>query len=638
MAVVQNPVKEELKKRISERLPEGVRITDLEFEGPELVIYADEPRKIADDANLIRSLAKELRKRIVVRPDPKVLVPPEKAIETIKEILPENAGELDFHFDPETGEILIEAEKPGIVIGKHGMNLREITKKIGWTPRVVRKPPIESSTIKNIRAFFLAEKDSRKEILRKIGQRIHREISLKDNWVRVTALGGFREVGRSSTILSTPNTKIMVDCGVNTGSEENGIPYLYVPEVNPISEIDAVVLTHAHLDHCGLIPLLYKYGYDGPIYCTPPTRDLMVLLQLDYIDVANKEGKRIPYDSSLIREALKHVITLNYGEVTDVAPDVRLTFHNAGHILGSAVAHFHIGEGLYNVAFTGDFKFEKTRLFEPAVNEFPRLEALVMEATYGGNEDVQPSRREAEAQLHRIIRETIDNKGKVLIPAFAVGRSQEVMIVLEEAMRNGVIEEVPIYLDGMIWEATAIHTAYPEYLNSELRNLIFNQGVNPFLSDNFKQVDSSSKRTEILDSSESCIVLSTSGMLNGGPVMEYLKAFAPDERNTLVFVGYQAEGTLGRRLQKGWKEIPMSHEGRTITVKVNMRIETVDGFSGHSDRRQLIEYVRRMKDRPEKILTAHGDGTKCIELASALYKKFKIETRAPMNLETVRFI
>jgi len=638
MAVVQNPVKEELKKRISERLPEGVRITDLEFEGPELVIYTDEPRKIADDANLIRSLAKELRKRIVVRPDPKVLVPPEKAIETIKEILPENAGELDFHFDPETGEILIEAEKPGIVIGKHGMNLREITKKIGWTPRVVRKPPIESSTIKNIRAFFLAEKDSRKEILRKIGQRIHREISLKDNWVRVTALGGFREVGRSSTILSTPNTKIMVDCGVNTGSEENGIPYLYVPEVNPISEIDAVVLTHAHLDHCGLIPLLYKYGYDGPIYCTPPTRDLMVLLQLDYIDVANKEGKRIPYDSSLIREALKHVITLNYGEVTDVAPDVRLTFHNAGHILGSAVAHFHIGEGLYNVAFTGDFKFERTRLFEPAVNEFPRLEALVMEATYGGNEDVQPSRREAEAQLHRIIRETIDNKGKVLIPAFAVGRSQEVMIVLEEAMRNGVIEEVPIYLDGMIWEATAIHTAYPEYLNSELRNLIFNQGVNPFLSDNFKQVDSSSKRTEILDSSESCIVLSTSGMLNGGPVMEYLKAFAPDERNTLVFVGYQAEGTLGRRLQKGWKEIPMSHEGRTITVKVNMRIETVDGFSGHSDRRQLIEYVRRMKDRPEKILTAHGDGTKCIELASALYKKFKIETRAPMNLETVRFI
>ncbi|MBC7114943.1 MAG: beta-CASP ribonuclease aCPSF1 [Archaeoglobi archaeon] len=638
MAVPQNPVKEELKKRIVERLPEGVRITDLEFEGPELVIYTDEPRKIADDANLIRSLAKELRKRIVVRPDPKVLVPPEKAIEIIKEILPENSGELDFHFDPETGEILIEAEKPGVVIGKHGMNLREITKKIGWTPKVVRKPPIESTTIKNIRAFFLAERDSRKEILKKIGQRIHREISSKDNWVRVTALGGFREVGRSSALLSTPNTKIMIDCGVNTGSEENGIPYLYIPEVNPISEIDAVVVTHAHLDHCGLIPLLYKYGYDGPIYCTPPTRDLMVLLQLDYIDVTNKEGRRVPYDSSLIREALKHVITLNYGEVTDIAPDVRLTFHNAGHILGSAVAHFHIGEGLYNVAFTGDFKFEKTRLFEPAVNEFPRLEALVMEATYGGNEDFQPSRREAEAQLHRIIRETIDNKGKVLIPAFAVGRSQEVMIVLEEAMRNGVIEEVPIYLDGMIWEATAIHTAYPEYLNSELRNLIFNQGVNPFLSENFKQVDSSSKRAEILDSSEPCIVLSTSGMLNGGPVMEYLKAFAPDERNTLVFVGYQAEGTLGRRLQKGWKEIPMSHEGRTITVKVNMRIETVDGFSGHSDRRQLIEYVRRMRDKPEKILTVHGDGTKCIELASALYKKFKIETRAPMNLETVRFI
>jgi hypothetical protein len=638
MAVGQESIREELKKKISEKLPEGVNITDLEFEGPELVIYTDEPRKIADDANLIRSLAKELRKRIVVRPDPKVLVPPEEAVEVIREILPENSGTLDFHFDPETGEILIEAEKPGLVIGKHGANLREITKKIGWTPRVVRKPPIESSTVKNIRAFFLAERDSRKDVLRKIGQRIHREITSKDQWVRVTALGGFREVGRSAALLSTPNSKILVDCGVNTGSEENGIPYLYIPEANPISEIDAVVITHAHLDHCGLVPLLYKYGYDGPIYCTPPTRDLMVLLQLDYIDVANKEGKRVPYDSSLIREALKHVITLNYGEVTDIAPDIRLTFHNAGHILGSAIAHFHIGEGLYNVAFTGDFKYERTRLLEPAVNDFPRLEALVMEATYGGAEDFQPSRREAEAQLHKIIRDTLDNKGKVLIPAFAVGRSQEVMIVLEEAMRNGVIDEVPIYLDGMIWEATAIHTTYPEYLNSELRNLIFHQGVNPFLSEYFKQVDSNSMRVDILDDPEPCIVLSTSGMLNGGPVMEYLKAFAPNEKNTLIFVGYQAEGTLGRRLQKGWEEIPMSHEGRTITIKVNMRIETVDGFSGHSDRRQLIEYVRRMKDRPEKMLTVHGDGMKCIELASALYKKFKVETRAPMNLETVRFI
>ncbi len=157
---------------------------------------------------------------------------------------------------------------------------------------------------------------------------------------------------------------------MNTGAESNGTPYLYVPEVSPLSNIDAVVLTHAHLDHCGIIPLLFKYGYEGPVYMTPPTRDLMGLLQLDYIEVANREGKRPPYDSALIRETLKHTITLNYGDVTDIAPDVRLTFYNSGHILGSACAHFHIGEGLYNVAFTGDFKYEKTRLFDPAVNQF----------------------------------------------------------------------------------------------------------------------------------------------------------------------------------------------------------------------------------------------------------------------------
>ncbi len=216
-----------------------------------------------------------------------------------------------------------------------------------------------------------------------------------------------------------------------------------MPEVSPLSNIDAVVLTHAHLDHCGIIPLLFKYGYEGPVYMTPPTRDLMGLLQLDYIEVANREGKRPPYDSAMIRETLKHTITLNYGDVTDIAPDVRLTFYNSGHILGSACAHFHIGEGLYNVAFTGDFKYEKTRLFDPAVNQFPRIETVIMEATYGGMHDMQPQRKEAEIEIQQIIKNTLTRGGKVLIPTFAVGRSQEVMIVLEEAIRRGYIPNVP---------------------------------------------------------------------------------------------------------------------------------------------------------------------------------------------------
>ena len=629
-------VLDELKQRVVEKLPSKIKITELEFEGPELVIYTDDPRAFADNGEIVKKLARELRKRIVVRPDPRVLADPETSIINIGEIVPDEAGITNHYFDPDTGEIVIEARKPGLVIGRHGATLREITKQIGWTPKVVRTPPIDSTTVKEIRQFLRASSEERKELLKSMGRKIHREVTAKDQWIRVTSLGGCREVGRSSFVLSTPESRILIECGVNVSSEESATPYLYTPEVSPLDQIDAVVLTHAHLDHAGLVPLLFKYGFTGPIYCTPPTRDLMSLLQLDYLEVAAREGKKIPYDSAKIREGIKHSVVLNYGVVTDIAPDIRLTFHNAGHILGSSIAHFHIGEGLYNVAFTGDFKYEQSRLFDPAVNTFPRLEALIMEATYGGPQDQTPSRREAENKLINVIKHTTSKNGKVLIPAFSVGRSQEVMLVLEEAIRKKVIDEIPVYLDGMIWEATAIHTTYPEYLNNDLRNMIFHEGMNPFLSESFTQVESG-MRQEIIDG-ESCVILATSGMLNSGPVMEYLRAIGQQENNTLVFVGYQAEGTLGRRIQKGWKEIPVSDNGKTSMMQVNMEAITVDGFSGHSDRQQLIEYVKRMSPRPEKIITSHGDENKCMDLASTIYKKYKIETRSPMNLETIRFI
>jgi KH/beta-lactamase-domain protein len=625
----------EIKEKVVASLPKKVKVKDIEFEGPFLVVYVKNPQELAN-ADIVKKLAKDLRKRIIIRADPKSLKPKEEAEKIIKEIVPDDAKITNIFFDEENCEVIIEAEKPGVVIGKGGSTFRRILKETGWSPRVIRTPPLKSKTIDSIRSYLLSVREERKEILKRIGENINRPILHADKWVRVTFLGGAREVGRSCYLLQTPNSKILVECGINVSG--NQPPYLYVPEIQPLDSIDAVVITHAHLDHCGLVPVLFKYGYRGPVYLTPPTRDLMVLLQLDFIEVASREGTTIPYESQWIRTALKHCITLDYGVVTDIAPDVRLTFYNAGHILGSAIAHFHIGEGLYNIAFTGDFKFERTRLFDKAETNFPRLEALIMEATYGGSQDFQPSRKEAEENLIRIVNETISKGGKVLIPAFAVGRSQEVMIVLEEAIRNKKIDEVPVYIDGMIYEATAIHTAYPEYLNSHLRDLIFHQGINPFISESFVRVDSPSKRQEVIDSSEPCVIISTSGMLNGGPVMEYFRALAGDEKNTLVFVGYQAEGTLGRRVQKGWKEVPFTVDGRREVVKVNMRVETVDGFSGHSDRRQLMNYIKALSDKPEKVITVHGEEGKCIDLASSIYKTYKIETRAPMNLETIRFV
>ncbi|RLI85449.1 MAG: beta-CASP ribonuclease aCPSF1 [Archaeoglobales archaeon] len=625
----------EIRDKVVSSLPKKVKVKDVEFEGPFLVIYVKNPQELTN-VDIVKKLAKDLRKRIIIRSDPKSLKPKEEAENIIRGIVPEDARITNIFFDEENCEVVIEAEKPGVVIGKGGVTFRRILKETGWSPHVVRTPPLKSKTVESIRNYLLSVRDERKEILRRIGESINKPILHSDKWVRVTFLGGAREVGRSCYLLQTPNSRILIECGINVSG--NQPPYLYIPEIQPLDSIDAVVITHAHLDHCGLIPILFKYGYKGPVYLTPPTRDLMVLLQLDFMEVAGREGTQIPYESHWIRTALKHCITLDYGVVTDITPDVRLTFYNAGHILGSAIAHFHIGEGFYNIAFTGDFKFERTRLFDKAETNFPRLEALIMEATYGGSQDFQPTRKEAEENLIRIVNETIQKGGKVLIPAFAVGRSQEVMMVIEEAIRTEEMDDVPVYIDGMIYEATAIHTAYPEYLNEHLRNLIFHQGINPFMSESFVRVDSPSKRQEVIDSSEPCVIVSTSGMLNGGPVMEYFKALASDEKNTIIFVGYQAEGTLGRRIQKGWDEVPFTVDGRREVVKVKMRVETVDGFSGHSDRRQLMNYVKSLSDKPEKIVIVHGEESKCLDLASSIYKTYKVETRAPMNLETVRFV
>ncbi len=623
---------EELKSKINKKVPHGITVSEVEFEGPELVIYTDDPKKFADQADLIKILARDLRKRIVVRPN--ILEDPETAAQKISSVVPESGGITDMYFDPDTGEVLIEAEKPGVVIGKNGVTLREITKNIGWTAKVVRTPPIESATVKQIRQYLRSVKDERKTFLRTIGRRIHREIDMKkDPWVRVTTLGCCREVGRAAFLLSTPNSRVLIDCGEKPGST-NGYPYLYVPEIQPLTSLDAVVITHAHLDHCAMVPLLFKYGYEGPVYSTPATRDLSAMLQLDYIDVVSKESGKAPYSSKEVQEYIKHSITLNYGSVTDIAPDLKLTFHNAGHILGSAISHFHIGEGLYNIAFTGDFNYGKSRLFGPAVAQFPRLEAVFMESTYGGSKDMQPPRKDAEEKLYEVVTKTLERGGKVIIPAFAVGRSQEVMLALEEGMRQNKIPRVKIHLDGMIREATAIHTTYPEYLNNDLRNMIFREGTNPFLADCFVQIDSPDLRQDVINGDPS-VIITTSGMLSGGPVMEYLYALAPDERNTLVFVGYQADGTMGRRIQKGWREIPV---GRRETIVINLEIVTVDGFSGHSDRRQLMNFVTHLQPRPEKIFTIHGDENKTLDLASSIYKRFRIETHSPMNLETYRMV
>lgn len=628
---------EEITEKITEKLPEKVKLAKVEFEGPEVVIYTKNPEIIKDNGNLIRELAKDTRKRIIIRSDKSVLSPPTETIEKIEEIVPSDAEITDIAFDEVTCEVIIESKKPGLVIGKYGATSREIVKQTGWAPKILRTPPITSETIRKIRLALKKNSKERKSFLQRIGKRIHREAKFDNDWVRLTSLGGFREVGRSCLFLQTPNSKVLLDCGVNVAGvdEKTAFPFLNVPEFN-LNDLDAVILTHAHLDHSGFIPYLYHYGYDGPVYCTTPTRDVTTLLQQDHLDISHRENNPLPFNIKDVKEALTKTITLDYGEVTDISPDIRLTLHNAGHIVGSAMAHLHIGDGKHNFVYTGDFKNEKSRLLEQSVSRFPRIESMVMESTYGGHEDNTPTRNTAEKELIKNIYSTLNEGGKVLIPVFAVGRAQEIMIVLEEYINHGILKDVPVYIDGMIWEATAIHTAHPEFLSKDLRDQIFHVGKNPFTSEVFKKVTNNEQRARLIASKEPCIILSTSGMLTGGNSVEYFKALCEDEKNEIIFVGYQSEGSLGRRIQKGFDEIPLEHEGVTKLFHVNLNVVTVDGFGGHSDRKQLMEYVRKLSPKPDKILVCHGDAYKALDLASSIYRSYKIETKTPMNLETTR--
>ncbi|MGD0029339.1 MAG: beta-CASP ribonuclease aCPSF1 [Candidatus Bathyarchaeia archaeon] len=629
----------EISQYILQHVPKEAEVTRIEYEGPTLAVYTKRPEILVEQSSLIADIVNVIRKRIVIRSDPSVRLPEADAERKAREIVSSEAEVTDVNFDPSLGEIIIEAKKPGLVIGKNGMILQEIIKQTRWRPQVLRSPPLRSQIVTHMRHYLHSESKERERILRAVGERIFRPKTYDVGDIRITALGAAQQVGRSAFLVQTRESSVLLDCGTNPGSSK---PFEAFPRLdNPgfeLDSLDAIVISHAHLDHCGLVPFLYKYGYDGPVYCSAPTSNLMTLLQLDYLDVANKQGTTAYYDQKDVRECVLHTNPLRYGAVTDIAPDIRLTLHNAGHILGSSMVHLHIGEGLHNIVYTGDYKYSRTMLLEAADTEFPRVETVITESTYGGPEDLMPSRVEAEERLTSLVNETLERKGKVLIPVPAVGRAQEIMLILDGYMRRGLMKEAPVFIEGMISEATAIHTAFPEYLGREVRESILHEGINPFQSDYFTVVEHPNVRQEIIEG-EPCIIMATSGMLEGGPVIEYFKNLADDQKNTIIFVSYQIEGTLGRRVQKGMNEVALiTAEGKMDVTKVRLHLDSIEGFSGHSDRRQIINYLTHLKTKPERVLVCHGERAKCLSIASFLQRRCEIDAFAPNLLETIRLL
>lgn len=637
MVSVANDTNARIRETILQNMPREAEITRIEFEGPRLAVYVRNIDLLLDQGHIITDIVNIIHKRIVMRSDPSIRLPEEEARNEILKLIPPEAGISSMSFDPNLGEVLIEVKKPGIAIGKDGIIIQEIIRATKWRPIVLRAPPMPSKIISSVRNILRTEFEQRSRMLRDVGERIFRPTLSKPNEVLMIALGSFHEVGRSAILIRAGESVVLLDCGINPGSQNPSISYPRLDvDMLDLEELDAVIISHAHLDHCGMVPFLYKYGYEGPVYCSEPTAMLMPLLQLDYLEVMSKEGGFAPFDQRDVREALLHTIPLKYGVVTDVAPDIKLTLHNAGHILGSSIVHLHIGEGLHNIVYTGDFKYGTTVLLEQAVSSFPRVETLIMESTYGGPEDAMPEREEAEEKLISLVNETIERGGKVLIPSLAVGRAQEIMLVLDRHMKSGRLKELPIFVEGMVSEATAIHTAFPEYLSAELRERILHMDENPFESEYLHMITHPSQREEVI-SGGPCIVMATAGMLEGGPILDYFRRLAPDQRNTLIFVSYQIEGTLGSRILKGAREVPiMGPNGKMEILKVGMRVEAVEGFSGHSDRRQLLNFVNRISPKPSRIIVNHGERKKCDSLAQSISKLYKIRALAPDNMEAIR--
>ncbi|MDP8012612.1 MAG: MBL fold metallo-hydrolase, partial [Nanoarchaeota archaeon] len=422
----------DIKKEIAEMIGDPSLVSDIEFEVSNIIVYTKNKNFLVNNLDIIKPIVNTKKKRIEVRLDPSLLMDEKEAEKEIEKIVPKSAEIKQIWFERDRSIATLEVMRPEMI--SKGMDVaKEIKDKTGWSIATLRYPLIKSDIVRAIREMLFSNADFRKKLMNSIGEKIYNsKFDVNDKyWVRMSALGGFRQVGRSAILIQTPISSVLVDAGIDVSNSRDPVPRIDAPEFD-ISKLDAVVITHSHLDHCGFLPVLYKYGYKGPVFSTAPTRDVMTLLHLDYLSLTDKTNEKQLFNIDNIKEMLKYSIVLNPNEVTDVTPDVRVTLHNSGHILGAMMVHLNVGNGFHNILYTGDFKYADSKTLNRADNTFDRVETLIMESTYGGDDDKQPSREEAENFFFDIVKKTIDKGGKVLVPVLGVGRAQEIMLMAEE--------------------------------------------------------------------------------------------------------------------------------------------------------------------------------------------------------------
>jgi len=414
-------------------------------------------------------------------------------------------------------------------------------------------------------------------------------------------LGGAREVGRSSIELTVGRRTILLDAGVNVGAQD---PEEQFP-LSPKGDLEALIVTHAHLDHSGFSPAIVR-DHGCPIFSTPPTRDVSELLLLDYLSLQKENHK--PYTNEDVMRLRGVEKTVNLRSTLWIG-DLAVTLYDAGHVLGSAMIRVELPEGP-SILYTGDLNLGGTRTLKGAELDLPATDIVIIESTYGGDGDVHPSRKKVERKFVSDIKDTAERGGKIIIPCFALGRAQEVILTLLTHIDSGAMPPIPIFVDGMIVTVNRIYSLYWSWLRPELQRRVRLSRRSPF---EHELVEPVRNREEIFEIAEPYIVVTTSGMLQGGPVIEYLKRLGGEERNLIYLTGYQVRGTRGRALLDGQREIQMP-DGELIRIRA--RVELAE-FSAHSDQSGLISFISHVPGVRE-VLVVHGEPEKSRQLKAKL--------------------
>lgn len=611
---------------ILQSLPRESSLTKIQYEGPNIALYSDNPAYLLKNSQIISNMVYTLKKRIVIRTDESIRKPESETLALLRSNISKEIQLDRSFFDPALGEVTIYVENPLEVASSIEDGNYDIVEKTGWKFKM-RKKPSNMHVMENIHRTLCETVDERIQFYKDVGERIFRS-KLADSPAEasIITLGGFAEVGRSAMLLSTHESRVLLDCGLNLFAKEplDILPRLDITGIG-INDLDAVVLSHAHLSHSGFLPFLFKYGYDGPVYCSEPTLPLMNLEHTEYV---RKSDDDAIYSFKDIKETVVHTIPLSLGVATDISPDVRLTLTNSCHVLGSCMMHLHIGNGDHNVVYTGEMRFRDSVLFTRPGFNFTRVETLIIESTYGNKEDIFPNYEIAIQRLVDSVNSTLSNNEVVLIPVPYIGLAQEISWIFDKYIGLGRIVETKILVEKVIDDVSSIHEIYSEYLSEEINSRMYRNETSPFQSKYLTPVE-----YYTLDS-EPAIIICPLFTKDEGPLLHYLKQLSQRQESKIILASYQMPGSLGSYIQEGKRQILLGGQ----EIQIRCIVEKIEGLDVHSDYSQLMSYVSKLRQKLRRVLVNHGERLKVQNLATSINRILKVQTQHPSVLEAIKLV